>query len=812
MATELGQAYVQIMPSAKGISGSIQKVIKPEATAAGRSAGTTIATSISKNLGGIGKSLTNKITLPVVGAATAVGGLVGALGFKRLVGLDTAKAKLRGLGYESKEVERISGQVETAIMGGMTTMGEGVDIAAGALAAGVKEGAELERYIKLVGDAAVGANRPVDEMAQIFHRVQGGGRLMTQELNMIEQSLPGFSQAMADEVADGSLEAFREMVTNGEVGSEDFLNVMDSFAGGMAEAYSDSWAGMAKNTLAYVGIIGEALLEGLFEDGKEGLANFIEVLKSDELQAWATETGEKIRDVASTIVEIVKGIMEWWSGLGDNAKILIGIITGLAVAIGPILLGISKVIGLVTTLAPLFKLLGVVIGGISLPVTAVVAAIIAAATLIFVYWEPIKEFFINLWETIKELGLLIWENLQEGWQNAVEVLTETWQSVKEFFVELWEGLKETTMEFIESLMELWNLAVEGLKEAWSTITEFFTELWQSIQEIFINVYEFLNEITGGAFGQYVETIQMYLMTAWEIIQSIWDYVKETFSNVLDFLKALVTGDFQGMKDAIQNQMQNAQNLLSNIWSSIVSFVSSFLSNLLSRVSSIWSNITSTISSFMSSISSTISSIWSSIVSTISSFLSNISSSVSNIFNSLGSIVSGAMGNVLSAISTGMRGALNTVTNIASSFFDAGRNIVSSIADGIKGAVGKVTGAISDVTSKIRDFLPFSPPKTGPLIDIMDVKWGETIGGGIEKGEGAVEKAMDSILDFDLTRKSNFRGRGRNNGDVVHLLGELIRAVEEGKYIVMDDRVVGTVLEPQITEIQERNKGVSQKFV
>ena len=39
MATELGQAYVQIMPSAKGIQGSISKQLAPEATSAGTSAG-----------------------------------------------------------------------------------------------------------------------------------------------------------------------------------------------------------------------------------------------------------------------------------------------------------------------------------------------------------------------------------------------------------------------------------------------------------------------------------------------------------------------------------------------------------------------------------------------------------------------------------------------------------------------------------------------------------------------------------------------------------------------------------------------------
>lgn len=42
MATELGQAYIQIMPSAKGIKGSIQKQFDPEAESAGKSAGSKL--------------------------------------------------------------------------------------------------------------------------------------------------------------------------------------------------------------------------------------------------------------------------------------------------------------------------------------------------------------------------------------------------------------------------------------------------------------------------------------------------------------------------------------------------------------------------------------------------------------------------------------------------------------------------------------------------------------------------------------------------------------------------------------------------
>ena len=67
MATELGKAYVQIIPSAKGISGSIQKTLSPEATKAGKKAGTGIAGSIKGILvkAGIGLAIGKTITAAI---------------------------------------------------------------------------------------------------------------------------------------------------------------------------------------------------------------------------------------------------------------------------------------------------------------------------------------------------------------------------------------------------------------------------------------------------------------------------------------------------------------------------------------------------------------------------------------------------------------------------------------------------------------------------------------------------------------------------------------------------------------------------
>lgn len=65
MATELGQAYVQIMPSAKGIKGSIEKTLGGEAASAGKSAGGSIVSGIKKVIvaAGVGKLIGSAVTM-----------------------------------------------------------------------------------------------------------------------------------------------------------------------------------------------------------------------------------------------------------------------------------------------------------------------------------------------------------------------------------------------------------------------------------------------------------------------------------------------------------------------------------------------------------------------------------------------------------------------------------------------------------------------------------------------------------------------------------------------------------------------------
>lgn len=475
---------------------------------------------------GVGDSLTKKITLPAAGVATAVGGMVASFGWKRLTGLDSAKAQLQGLGYEVEDVDRISKQVNESIQGTTTTMAEGVSVAAGALAAGVKEGAELERYIKLVGDAAVGANRPVGDMATIFNRVQGAGKLMTQELNMIEDGMPGFSQAMADGLGV-TQEEFRKMVTAGEVSSDDFLNVMEDFAGDMSDAYAGSWEGMVANTKSNIGIIGESILGGVFEQSKESIAEFLEYLRSDDVREWAAETGAKVGEAFEKVIDVVKRVLEWWTGLDDGTQSLIGKAALLVVGIGPVLSIFGNVVEKV--------------GGVI----------------------DVSSKVVKNWDKIKSVG----SRLSAGLKSTVGFIFSPAGAIMLGIIAI--------IAIGVLLYKNWDTIKEKAGQLKDFVTAKFDELKQKVSDAWNNIRD---------------SISKSINSAKEKVASIVEGIRDKVSSTFDSVKSKVTNIWNNIKTAISNPINAAKNTVSSVVGGIRDKISSTFNSVKSKVSSTWSGI------------------------------------------------------------------------------------------------------------------------------------------------------------------------------------------------------------------------------
>ncbi|MCT2096546.1 tape measure protein [Staphylococcus epidermidis] len=497
----------------------------------------------------LGSSLTSKITKPALVAGTAMAGITAKLGFDRLVGLDTAKAKLEGLGYSTKEVGSITDQVTHAIQGGMTTMAEGTDVAAGALAAGVKQGKELEKYIKLVGDAAVGSNRPVSEMAMIFNRVQGQGKLMTQELNMIEEGMPGFSNAMSKHLGV-SYDAFREMVTNGEVSSKEFLEVMDDFAGGMAGAYSKSWKGMVQNSKAYIGQIGEAFLSSTFEQAKGGLHEFESMLKSPGAKEWAAKTGEQLGNTLASIGNGIKGLIDWWQNLdGSTQKTLGGIVKWLGITLvtmGPVLTIFGKFV----------RTIGGMFSGLSTLITFMIRHNAAAkmSAVGQAVWNGVTATARGIANgyRLAIAALSTSQTIQALKTKIAATATTAWTAVTKGAALATKGLG-LAIRFMTGpvgiVITAIGLLVAGLIHLWKTNSSFRNSVitaWTAIKNAAVAIFGFIKTH----------------------IVAIWNVIKASTITVWNGIKTIAVATWNGIKLAILHPIRTLKTILSTIWNAM----------------------------------------------------------------------------------------------------------------------------------------------------------------------------------------------------------------------------------------------------
>lgn len=92
-------------------------------------------------------------------------------------------------------------------------------------------------------------------------------------------------------------------------------------------------------------------------------------------------------------------------------------------------------------------------------------------------------------------------------------------------------------------------------------------------------------------------------------------------------------------------------------------------------------------------------------------------------------------------------------------FECGSKITSMLAEGIMSGLAKVKGCISKVAQVIRDHLPHSPAKTGPLKDLHKVKIVETIASTLKPLP--LQTAMNKTLGvFSGGLKANVARAGR----------------------------------------------------
>ncbi|MBD8218197.1 tape measure protein [Microbacterium sp. CFBP 13617] len=292
---EIANAYVALQVKMPGAARDI-------AVELGRAAPATA--SVGRN---IGSSILSGVGSVLKGGAVALGTVAGAAigtalfkGFQRLDAIDTARAKLTGLGNDAATVQAVMGNALAAVKGTAFGLGDASTVAAQLVAAQIKPGEQLEGVMKSVANSAAAAGTGIGEMGSIYAKVASVGKAQNDSLQQVAQRGIPIYQELARSLGVSTDEVFK-LASDGKINFEQFSAAMTSAAGTVASEMGGTVKGSWANFIASLGRIGAGLMSGLFPKVAPAIQAMTKAL--GPLEEIAAEVGTSIATWLSPAID-----------------------------------------------------------------------------------------------------------------------------------------------------------------------------------------------------------------------------------------------------------------------------------------------------------------------------------------------------------------------------------------------------------------------------------------------------------------------------------------------------------------------------
>ncbi|HIY65345.1 MAG TPA: tape measure protein, partial [Candidatus Agrococcus pullicola] len=296
---ELATAWVSLRISSQGARQDVTRALQGIESDAQKT-GQNMGSKISSGIGSVLKK--SAIGVGVAGGAALAAGLTKGIG--RLSAIETAEAKLSGLGNSAADVGNILDVALSSVRGTSFGLEEAATIAASAVAAGIKPGQELERTLKLTGDAAAIAGTDLQSMGSIINKVATSDMMQMDVANQLMDAGIPILQMVAAEMGVTAEEA-RKLASDGKISFETFQNALEQGVGGAALKMGDTTQGAFKNMGAAAGRLGATLAGPFFDQAGgafRGITDLLDDLNAaagpamEEVAAWLERAGGAASD------------------------------------------------------------------------------------------------------------------------------------------------------------------------------------------------------------------------------------------------------------------------------------------------------------------------------------------------------------------------------------------------------------------------------------------------------------------------------------------------------------------------------------
>lgn len=315
------------------------------------------------------------------------------------------------------------------------------------LSFGVTENKITDR-LQMLGDIAAGANIPLTDMAAIFGKAKAKGKVMTEELlQLSDRGIP-----IIDVLAKGfgvTKDKIFEMASKSQISFDTLVKAM----GVMTTKGGIFFNQMERQS---------ETLGGIFSTLKDNIFDALVSIGDTIVETF--DLKNVLKDTIVRIQELTKAFNNFVKTNPKLAKFLF-IITAVAAALAPLLILIGFMASGVAALGTAFAVIGGMIGAISLPVIAVIAAV---GLLVFallklrenwvtvsnVIGGTIESILINF-ELLKDRVMSIFDSIKNGFTAAFDAISTKITSLQDIAVKLFE---EST---IGKLMDLAGNLIGG---------------------------------------------------------------------------------------------------------------------------------------------------------------------------------------------------------------------------------------------------------------------------------------------------------------------------------------------------------------